>query len=332
MVTNLIAYLSTFASSPWIYAQPSSTNALVGQSVQFNVAIGGYPPPVDQWQVSADNGQTWTNLSDSALYTGTATQTLTITAVTTALNGDQYRCVATDASGSVTSTAATLSERETPVFTTQPVSQTVGLGIVANFTAAAAAIPVATYWWQVSTDGGNSWEILNDLGPYIGSQTATLTIVGVTAVMNGYQYRCLASNSVQDNVASNAAILTITMAIPSGSLWGLGNNSDGDLGDPAKLVQVEDVRVGVGQRPPALVESIGCDIAGHPVVTLPADPVLRSDATPSSSHRVGFARLVIGPNDQHRGGVDEGFCSKGSFHGGKGCKLNPVCCQASGGN
>jgi hypothetical protein len=97
-----------------------------------------------------------------------------------------------------------------PMFTIQPVDQSVVVGGNPSFTAAASSTPTPTYQWQVSTDaGGTHWTSLADSAPYGGTATGTLTITSATAAMNGYKYRCLASNSVQSDVPSQAAILTV---------------------------------------------------------------------------------------------------------------------------
>ena len=53
-------------------------------------------------------------------------------------------------------------------------------------------------------------------GVYSGATTATLTITGATVEMNGSRYRAVASNSVQANVTSNAATLTVRDEPPPG--------------------------------------------------------------------------------------------------------------------
>ena len=110
--------------------------------------------------------------------------------------------------------------------TTEPANQGVTAGSNAIFIAAASGTPTPTLQWQVSTDGGGTWTNLSDTAPYSGSSTGMLNITAVAAAMNGYQYRCLASNSIQGSVASNAATLTI---ITPGSLWGVGDNDNGQL-------------------------------------------------------------------------------------------------------
>ena len=62
--------------------------------------------------------------------------------------------------------------------TTQPVPTSVCAGANATFTVAATGFAPLTYQWQVSTTGTG--------GPFtnIGTNSATLTLTGVTAVMN----------------------------------------------------------------------------------------------------------------------------------------------------
>ena len=324
-VANLITYLSTVAGSPWIYTQPANQLGWIGKTAQFTVAIGGYPQPTCQWQVSSDGGLSWSNLSDPTLYSGMTTQTLTVTDVTAALDGYQYRFVATNASGNAVSNAGILTVGTAPVFTTQPMNQSGQVGGMASFSAAVSGTPTLTYQWQLSSDGGlswtdvfgaetlaltvavsvqlngyeyrcvatngggstasaaamltvagipgfttppanqtvqigtsayfsvvvsgtapltyqwevsqdsgGSWTHLNDVGDISsGYSTPNLTIFNVTAAMDGYQYRCLVSNSVLSWVPSAAATLTVSMIIPSGSLWGLGDNFAGEIGDGA---------------------------------------------------------------------------------------------------
>ncbi len=89
-------------SAPVITTQPQNATVDEGSSAEFTVAASGTRLTY-QWEVSAD-GTAWANAADE----GSTTNTLTVTAAASN-NGYQYRCVVSNAAGSVTSEAATLS-------------------------------------------------------------------------------------------------------------------------------------------------------------------------------------------------------------------------------
>jgi hypothetical protein len=95
-------------SAPAITRQPTNQAVRAGQNAQFTVAASGSPAPTYQWQLSTNSGSSWTNLSDSTTYSGALAATLTVANVTAALNGHQYRAVATNSVSGATSLAATL--------------------------------------------------------------------------------------------------------------------------------------------------------------------------------------------------------------------------------
>ncbi len=90
-----------------------------------------------------------------------------------------------------------------PTITTQPTSQTVTKGGTATFTVVTSGTEPLSYQWQQSTDSGQSWTDID------GATDATYTTEATTTSMNGYQYRCVVSNSA-GSVTSNAATLTVT--------------------------------------------------------------------------------------------------------------------------
>ena len=89
-----------------------------------------------------------------------------------------------------------------PTITTQPTSQTVTEGETATFTVVTSGTEPLSYQWQQSTDSGQSWTDID------GATDATYTTEATTTSMNGYQYRCVVSNSAGSG-ESNAAILTV---------------------------------------------------------------------------------------------------------------------------
>jgi autotransporter-associated beta strand protein len=102
-----------------------------------------------------------------------------------------------------------------PTITTQPTSASVVYGANGSFSVAAIGTE-PSYQWQISADDGASWNNISTLlfSGYSDYTTATLNLVKPNAGMNGYQYRCIVSNtcgSVISNVLPGAAaILTIT--------------------------------------------------------------------------------------------------------------------------
>jgi len=87
---------------------PNNQTVLPGGNATFTVTATGMPPLSYQWQREAIGSSTWANLSDGGAYSGSATATLTVGSATTAMNGDLFRCVITDASTAVTTSAVAL--------------------------------------------------------------------------------------------------------------------------------------------------------------------------------------------------------------------------------
>lgn len=79
-----------------------------------------------------------------------------------------------------------------------------------TFTVAATASPTAvlSYQWQVSTDGGTTWNNVTNTGVYTGATTATLTLTAAAkATYNNYKYRCQVSTTGYTTQTSAAATL-----------------------------------------------------------------------------------------------------------------------------
>ena len=89
-----------------------------------------------------------------------------------------------------------------PVITLNPNNQSVASGNTATFTAAATGTPTPTVQWQVSTDGGVTW---NDI------RHAKHTTYSFTANTgeNGYEYQAVFTNT-QGSATTTAATLTVT--------------------------------------------------------------------------------------------------------------------------
>jgi len=201
----------TVQVAPSVTMNPTSETVTVGNPTSFTAAAGGNPTPNVQWDVNTGSG--FTALTDGGVYSGSATDTLTITSTTAPMNGYQYEAVFTNAVNggtSVTSASATLTVQYGPSVTTSPTSQTVVAGSPTSFTATAGGNPTPSVQWEVNT--GSGFTALTDGGIYSGSATDTLTIISATAAMNGYQYEAVFSNGVGTATTSTAATLTVQTA------------------------------------------------------------------------------------------------------------------------
>ena len=95
------------------------------------------------------------------------------------------------------------------VVTTDPSNVTACAGSSTYFRIIATG--ATSYMWQVSADGGGSWDTVHNGTVYTTATTDTVR-VNVSAALNTYKYRCIAF-ATAGNDTSNAA--TLTVDIPS---------------------------------------------------------------------------------------------------------------------
>ena len=106
--TNVVGTATTNAvnlsvgTAPVVSTQPTNITVISGATASFTAKASGTPTPAVQWQVSVNNGSTWTNV------TGATSSTYSFTTSATD-NAKQYRAVFTNSVGSVTTAPAVLS-------------------------------------------------------------------------------------------------------------------------------------------------------------------------------------------------------------------------------
>jgi len=176
-----------------ITQHPANVTVTSGSPASFSVTATGSSPAY-QWRKNGNN------LSNGGNVSGATSATLTINPAGPADAGS-YDCVVSNACGSQTSNAATLTVNVAPSFMLHPSPQTICPGGSASFTVAATGTPAPTYRWR--KNGSD----LSDGGNISGATTATLTInpVGPGDVAS---YDCVATNAA-GSVPSNAAALTV---------------------------------------------------------------------------------------------------------------------------
>jgi predicted secreted protein len=211
-----------------ISSQPSNSTICPGSNTTFSASsfdATGY-----QWQVNTGSG--YTNLSNGGVYSGVTTSTLSITGATTAMNNYQYQLVASGSCGSsVNSNPATLRINSPLSFTAQPSNRTVCSG--SNTTISIGAANAIGYQWKVNT--GSGFTNITNGGPYLGANTASLSINGVTSTMNNNQYQCEVTGCT-NSLTSNSVILAVPQTLTSNfqsqsnvSTYG-GNNGSATVG------------------------------------------------------------------------------------------------------
>lgn len=185
--------------APTIAVRPEPRTVFAGEDVTFAVTATGTTLAY-RWQ-SKVGGADWTDLA-----AGT-TAVLALNAVPLQSDGLQYRVVVSNAVGSVTSAAVSLTVNpvpDAPIFTLSPSAAAVAAGSAVTFNAIAVGAPTPTMTWQSSLDGA-TWTTI------AGATGGSYTIPATKLADDGLMIRALATN-VSGSVNSVAAGLTVTSA------------------------------------------------------------------------------------------------------------------------
>lgn len=203
-VANFTLSPSCGGCSPTIVTNPSNTTVCAGSTATFTVTANGSPLTY-QWQESTNGGGSFTDIP-----TATAATYSFIPGI--AQNNNQYRCVVTGtcAPTTATSTAGILTVNAALSILTQPANATLCAGANTSFTVGVTG-SVISYQWQLSTDGGASYNNVSNGGIYGGATTTTLGLTGVTAGLNNNRYRCVVTGNCP-SINSAAGILTVNTA------------------------------------------------------------------------------------------------------------------------
>lgn len=196
----------TITPSPVISTQPVSGSICNAGTTTFQVAATGSGLTY-QWQVKVPAGS-FTNITDGGIYSGALTNQLTLTDATTSENNNQYLCIITGSNTcSTTSTGVVLSVYSPPTISAHPANSTKCVGSNTTFTVAVTSPPAGlTYQWQEKVGSGNFTNLTNG-GVYSTVTSATLTLTGVQAAMNGNKYRCVVGACATPVVSFDADLI-----------------------------------------------------------------------------------------------------------------------------
>ena len=130
---------------------PLTVTIPVGSTARFSVSMAGDPLPTLQWQWQKTSGIPGfpAIFAGEPGFSGVNGTVLTISGVTAAMNGYQFRVIASNFAGSVTSAAATLNVTQVPTFTSAS-SAGFTVGALGTFQVAATGLPALISYSIVS--------------------------------------------------------------------------------------------------------------------------------------------------------------------------------------
>ena len=259
-ITSANARLNVLQQSalPSIVDAPRSVLVRTGQTASLLATAAGLPAPALQWQTRpANSSDAWSDVTSG---TGPTTANYTTAATTLADNGAQYRVVATNAVGSVASTAVTVSVSDldvAPTITTQPANLSVAAGGDAVFAIDARGTEALSYQW------------FRNGTALPGANSPVLRLTGVT-MLNSGSFSVTVSNPAGD-ADSNAATLNVYPAAPAAVAPGIVTQP---VAVTVNAGNTATFAVGVDGTGPFTFQwrKDGVDIAGatSAVLTLPA--------------------------------------------------------------
>ncbi len=187
---------------PVVTLDPQKQTVCSGATVQFTAAASGQPDPAIQWQVDAQDGIGFQNISDATL------ATLTIVDVSENEDGFEYRARFKNACGTVFSAAAKLRVISAPRITLEPVTQAVCAADPLQFSVQFQGTAPIAIQWQVDEGGG--------FADIPGADADSYSIPAASAAMDGNQYQVILSNTC-GSITSSTALLTVNTE-PEGAI------------------------------------------------------------------------------------------------------------------
>ena len=180
------AVMLTVNTLPTITTQPSAQTLCPSANATFSIAATGTGISY-QWQVNAGAG--FQNISGSAPYGGANTATVTITGVTPAMNGYQYRCVVKgDCVPAAVSNPVLLNILSPVIISSNTITDTVCETGTVKLGVRVVGAGILYQWQRMQSNG--SFVNLTNTPPYSGVNTDSLRISAAPASLNGAIYRC----------------------------------------------------------------------------------------------------------------------------------------------
>ncbi len=209
--TSEIATLTVYEEVS-IVDQPLDVTIPDGGNASFTVHVSGEPDYTYQWQIK--NGATWDNLSDVGKYTGSESETLSVSGADQAnFNGNQYRCVVnnTKCSAPATSDLATLNLTSVYKIFGQPDNFEVCLPGAAVYEVKGSTSGL-TYEWEYSTDGV-IYNPVSGVTVTTDANGSKLEIATTTLAMNTWTFQCIVKDGVSADETSSVVSLNVVESV-----------------------------------------------------------------------------------------------------------------------
>ena len=235
--------------------QPTNQTVVAGGTATFTAAASGNPTPTVQWEVNTGSG--FTNVTDTGVYSGSSTGTLTITGATAAMNGYQYEAVFTNAAGNVDHHAGHADRADPPPERDHAADQPDGRRGQHGDLHGGGQRQSHAHRAVGSQHRQRHFTNVTDSGVYSGSSDRHADDHRRHAAMNGYQYEAVFTNAA-GSATTTAATLTVQTRRPSVTTQptdqtvvagGTATFTAAASGNPTPSVQWE-VNTGSGTSPP----------------------------------------------------------------------------------
>lgn len=190
---------------PKVTDDPSDRSICINGNTTFSVTATGTNITY-QWQV--DDGNGWTDLTNAGNYNNVTTNILSVSNITLAMDGYEYRCVVSGkCSPSDNSDAAELNVDLPANITNHPADGSICDGSDIDFSVSATGASLK-YKWEVND--GNGWTTVSNNSTYSGATTRKLTVTA-DPTLDQYEYRCIVSGKCSPSETSNPAKITVDL-------------------------------------------------------------------------------------------------------------------------
>ncbi|WP_299120733.1 GEVED domain-containing protein [uncultured Winogradskyella sp.] len=187
----------------------SSCLSTAATTLQYTITNSGIIPAAGVNVTSNDPQFVVSGLSSTSIAaSGTATFDVTFTPTAVGAQTSTITVTSTTPTSNSPTIALTGTGISVPTLT-QPTNQNEVIPATATFDVTSA--DATSYQWQVSTDGGTTW---NNVTGGSGATTDSYTTTTTSAGMNGNLYRCILTNAC-GSTTSNSASLSLTNSSPS---------------------------------------------------------------------------------------------------------------------